>query len=165
MSILGRDGNLSFIRLGTIAAIIGIVVILGGLALFFIDRASHQRPFEIEPYPGSTLWFTADRAANARQVVYRVPGASADDVAAYYQKKLLDLSGNSGDSCVRFPTSGNYAEYDKGDHSIPPFRYSCMFDRSGFQVSQYTRVNIEPGTEANDSVGMVVVENEQYWQR
>ena len=166
MSILGRDGNISIIRIGTIAAIIGILVILGGIGLFFIDRASHQRPYEIDPFPGSTLWFTTTRATNARQVVYRVQGASADDVAAYYQKKLTELAGSgSDDRCLRFPSTGNYEAYDRGDKSIPPYRYSCMFDRSGFQISQYTRVNIEPGVEANKSVGMVVIENEQYWQR
>ncbi len=166
MSILGRDGNISVIRVGTIAAIIGILVILGGVGLFFVDRASHQRPYEIDPYPGSTIWFTTPRGANARQVVYRISNASADDVAAYYQKKLTELTGSTGeDKCLRFPSTGNYETYDKGDKSKPPFRYSCMFDRSGFQISQYTRVNIEPGVEANNSVGMVVVENEQYWQR
>lgn len=165
MTIFGRDGSVSFIRLGTLAAILGVLVILGGLALFFIDRANHQRPYEIEPPPGSTLWFKADRSANARQVVYRLPGANADDVAAYYQKKLLEIAGNNGDSCIRFPSTGNYTEFENGNKEIPPFRWSCMFDNSGFQVSQSTRVNIEPGTEANDSVGMVVIENEQYWQR
>lgn len=165
MTILGRDGNVSFIRLGTLAAIIGVLIILGGLALFFIDRASHQRPYEIEPPAGSTLWFSADRSSTARQVVYRVAAPSADDVAAYYQRKLTELTGNNGDKCIRFPSSGNYAEYDNGNRDIPPYRWSCMFDNSGFQVSQSTRVNIEPGIEANDSAGMVVVENEQSWQR
>jgi len=166
MNILGRNGNISVIRVGTIAAIIGVLVILSGLGLFFLDRASHQRPYEIDPYPGSTLWFSNPRASNARQVVYRVQGASADDVAAYYQKKLTELNGSSGDDkCLRFPSTGNYEAYNNGDKSSPPYRYSCMFDRSGFQISQSTRVNIEPGVEANNSVGMVVVENEQYWQR
>lgn len=165
MTILGRDGNVSFIRLGTLAAILGVLIILGGLALFFIDRASHQRPYEIDPPPNSTLWFRAERSASARQVVYRVQSPSADDVAAYYQKKLLELAGNSGEACIRFPSTGNYTEYDNGNREIPPYRWSCMFDNSGFQVSQSTRVNIEPGTEANNSVDMVVVEYEQYWQR
>ncbi|MCA0452647.1 MAG: hypothetical protein LCI00_01565 [Chloroflexi bacterium] len=165
MTILGRDGNVSFIRLGTLAAIIGVLIILGGLALFFVDRANHQRPFDIEPPAGSALWFSADKGGNARQVVYRVQGANADDIAAYYQRKLLEFGGNNGDKCVRFPSIGNYTEYDGGNREIPPFRWSCMFDNSGFQISQSTRVNIEPGTEANDSVGMVVIENEQYWQR
>ena len=166
MNILGRDGNISIIRVGTIAAILGILIILGGIGLFFVDRASHQRPYDVDPYPGATLWYTAPRGANARQVVYRIPNATADDVAAYYQKKLTELVGSGGDDkCIRFPSTGNYEAYDKGDKSLPPFRYSCMFDRSGFQISQYTRVNIEPGVEANNSAGMVVVENEQYWQR
>lgn len=165
MSILGRDGNVSFIRVGTIAAILGLLVIVGGIAFFFVDRAQHQRPYDIDPYPGATLWFSKPLTGNSRQVVYRVQGATPDEVAAYYQQKLTQLSGSDGDPCLRFPSVGNYDGFDKGDKSSIPFRYSCMFDRSGFQISQYTRVNIEPGVEANNSVGMVVIENEQYWQR
>jgi len=56
MSILGRDGNLSFIRVGTIAAIIGILLIVVGIVLFLVDRASRQVPLEIEVYPGASLW-------------------------------------------------------------------------------------------------------------
>lgn len=166
MSILGRDGNISAIRVATIAAIVGIVIILAGIALFFVDRASHQRPYDIDPYPGSTLWYQTDRATNARQVVYRVQAASVDDVAAYYQKKLAELVGsNSTEKCLRFPKFGNDAEFDKGDKSIPPYRFSCMFDLSGFQISQSTRVNIQPGVESNNSAGMVLIEYEQLWQR
>lgn len=165
MNILGRDGNISVIRVGTIAAILGILVIIAGIALFFVDRASHQRPFEIDPYPGATLWFTRSTASNSREVVYRVQGASADDVVAYYQQKLTQISGSSADPCLRFPSVGNYDAYDQGGKKGVPYRYSCMFDRSGFQISQFTRVNIEPGIEANESAGMVVIQNEQYWQR
>ena len=166
MSVLGRDGNISVVRVGTIAAIIGVLIILGGIGLFFIDRASHQRPYEIDPYPGATLWYSNPQASNARQVVYRVKGASAEDVAAYYQKKLTELEGSSGDDkCLRFPPTGNYDAYTKDPKSSAPYRFSCMFNRSGFEIEQYTRVNIEPGVEANKSVGMVVIENVQHWQR
>lgn len=161
----GRDGGISFIRLGTIVVVVGVLLILGGIGLFFVDRAAHQRPFEIDPYPGSTLWFTTNRGNNARQVVYRVPGVTAEDVAAYYQKKLTDLSGNGDDKCIRFPTTGNYEAYDQKEKDTPPYRFSCMFDRSGFQVSQYTRVNLQPGIESTNTLGMVVIEYEQYWQR
>ena len=161
----GRDGSISFIRIGTIVVVIGILIVVGGVGLFFVDRATHQRPYEIDPYPGSTIWFTTSRGSNARQVVYRVPAVTAEDVVNYYQNKLNALSGNSGEKCIRFPSTGKYDGYEKDKKTSPPYRFSCMFDRSGFQISQYTRVNIEPGVEANNSVGMVVIENEQYWQR
>jgi len=165
MSILGRDGNLSFIRVGTIAAIIGILLIVIGIVLFLVDRASRQVPLEIEVYPGASLWFEAPRSTQARQVVYRAQGATAEDVVAYYQRKLTEFSGGNIEACVRFPDNGNYEAYDRGDKTIVPYYYSCMFDRSGFQVSQYTRVNIQPGIEANDSLGITIIEYEQYWQR
>jgi hypothetical protein len=165
MSILGRDGNISLIRVSTIVVIFGVVVILGGIILFFVDRASHQRPYDVDPYPGAVLWYQTPNASNAREVVYRVQGATPEEVVAYYQKKLTEISGGTGDACVRFPNSGNYEAFDKGDKNTAPYRFSCMFDRSGFQISQFTRVNIQPGIESNDSVGMVIIQNEQHWQR
>jgi hypothetical protein len=39
-----------------------------------------------------------------------------------------------------------------------------MFDRSGFQITQSTRVNIQPGIEATGTAGMVIVEYQQTWQ-
>ena len=158
----GRDGNISIFRVGSFAAIFGIVMIAGGILLFFIDRASHQVPYDIEPYPGAVKWIDQPQSSTSRRVVFRVQGATVDDVATYYQKKLTELS--AGDACLRSPPAGNYDVYDRGDHTIPPYRYYCMFDRSGFQISQYTRVNIEPGVESNESSGMILVEYAQNWQ-
>ena len=160
--LLGRDGSISVLRVGAFAAIFGIIMIVGGILLFYIDRASHQIPYDIDPYPGAVRWIEQPQSETSRRVVYRVEGASVDDVAAYYQKKLTELS--AGDACVRDPSTGNFDVYDRGDRSIPPYRYYCMFDRSGFQITQTTRVNIEPGVASNNSVGMILVEYAQNWQ-
>jgi hypothetical protein len=160
--LVGRDGNISIIRVGSIAAILGIIFVVGGILLFFVDRASHQVPYDIEPYPGAVKWGEQPQSSTSRRVIYRIQGATIEDVAAYYQKKLTEVS--AGDACLRSPPTGNYDTYDGGDRSIPPYRFYCMFDRSGFQITQYTRVNIEPGVESNESVGMILVEYAQNWQ-
>jgi hypothetical protein len=164
MNILGRDGNISIIRIGTLAAILGILIILGGVVLFFVDRASHQVPLEIAPYPGSTEWYRFDRSNTSQSIFFRVPAVTAEEVAVYYQQKLTEFYGTSEDRCVRNPFSGNYPEYDQGVPNIAPYQISCMFDRSGFQVSQYTRINIQPGVVSNGSEGMIIIEHEQTWQ-
>lgn len=163
--LFGRDGSISIIRLGTLAAILGIVLVLGGVVLFLIDRASHQVPLSIEPFPGAALWYEQPRAENSRAVVYQVVGATAEDVAAYYQRKLQEFDSGAQETCLRAPTVGNFADFDKGDPNVPPYQFSCMFDRSGFQITQYTRVNIQPGIASLQTEGKVIIEYEQYWQR
>ncbi len=160
--LLGRDGSISVIRVGIFAAVFGFVLIVGGILLFFVDRASRQVPYDIEPYPGAVKWIEQPQSGTSRRVVFRIQGATVDEVATYYQQKLTEFS--AGDACLRSPPNGNYDVYDRGDRSIPPYRYYCMFDRSGFQITQYTRVNIEPGVESNQSVGMILVEYAQNWQ-
>ncbi len=163
--LLGRDGKISIIRVGTIAAILGIVIIIGGIVLFLLDRASHQAPLDVATYPGANLWYTADHSSVSRSVFYQIPGANADDVGAFYQTKMKDFYGSAEEQCVRLPAVGNFPDYDKGVPNIAPYQISCMFDRSGFQISQSTRVNIQPGIASNNTEGMVVVEYDQSWQR
>jgi hypothetical protein len=160
-----REGGFSIIRMGTIAAVIGILVIVGGVVSFFIDRASHQVPLDIEPFPGAASFGTRDTSSYSRSVFFQIKGKTPEEVMAYYQRKLNEFTGDKNDKCVRAPLVGNFLEFDQGKEGVVPFQFSCMFDRSGFQVSQYTRVNIQPGIKANKTEGATIVEHEQYWQR
>lgn len=162
-SLLGRDGNISLIRLGTIAVVLGLVMVVGGIVLFFADRASHQVPLEIKAYPGSVQIGVADRSDVSRSVIFEVQGATPEDVSAFYQQELNQFYGDTQESCKRFPLSGNFPEFDRGTPDVVPYYFACLFDRSGFQITQYTRVNIQPGIKERQ--GSVVVEHEQYWQR
>lgn len=163
-----RDGGFSLIRVGLIAAFIGVLIIAGGAISFFMDRASRQTPLEIELYPGAALWGTRTRSVTAQSVYYQVPNTSPEQVKDYYQQKMNQFY--SGDeapelrSCKRNPSSGNFLEYDRGNPEVVPYQWSCMFDRSGFQITQSTRVNIQPGVASNGTAGMTIVEYEQVWQ-
>lgn len=167
--MLGRDGNISIIRVGTIAAIIGILVIIGGVVSFLIDRASHQVPLEVEVFPGAQLWGQRTHSDTGRTVYYQIANASPDQVKDYYQQKMNDFYPSDTElelrTCKRNPLNGNFPEYDRGTAGITPFQWSCMFDRSGFQITQSTRVNIQPGIPANGTAGLTIVAYEQIWQR
>lgn len=173
-SIYGRDGKLSFLRIGTLGAIIGVLVIIAGVVLFFIDRASHQVPLDIEPYPGAQrIQGEVPRATNVRSIYYQVPNATADDVASYYQQELDQFLGNNSndqnrEQCQRNPRIGNFPDYDAGlsteDEPIAPYQFICVFDRSGFYISQYTTIIIQPGIPEANTEGMVIIEYEQHWQ-
>jgi len=178
-SIYGRDGRVSMLRVGALAALIGLLVIVIGVVSFFIDRASHQVPLDIEPYPGAErVQGQRTLANNIRSIYFHIPQTSADDVANYYQQKLDQHFGNNTsdsnrEQCERFPAdfdpgidspSDYFPEYLEGIPNIPPYRYICLFDRSGFFISQFTKVTIEPGIPTLNTEGQVVVEYEQHWQ-
>lgn len=163
--LLGRDGNFSLIRVGVIGAVVGIIFIVGGILLFFVERASHQVPLDVVTYPGATPLSTVNRSDISRSVYYQIANTTADEVANFYQQKMTEFYGGGDEQCVRLPSSGNFADFDNGEPNVVPYQFSCMFDRSGFQISQYTRVNIQPGIKSNKTEGSVIVEFEQYWQR
>jgi hypothetical protein len=163
--MFGRDGKLSVIRLGTIAAVIGILLIVAAVAAVYIDRTSHQVPLDVEVYKGAIAWGAPRQlSVSARSVVYQIQGATPEQVVAFYQSKLNEFNGNSEESCQRSPSQGNFLEFEKGNTEVVPFQFSCMFDRSGLGVSQYTRVNIQPGIKSMKTEGMTIVEYEQHWQ-
>jgi len=91
---------------------------------------------------------------------------SPEDVVNYYQGKMDGFyDANTEEeltSCKRFPSIGEQAEFTRGDPGIVPYEYRCLFDRSGFNVTQYTTVIIQPGID--DKEGTTVVAHEQYWQ-
>jgi hypothetical protein len=165
MSILGRDGNISIIRVGTFGAIFGIILIIAAVIWFYVDRAAHQSPLEIAPFPNAEQRGVTPRSNYARSVIYYIRSATAEDVAAYYQQKMNEFYGNTDETCVRAPSQGNFFDYDQGKPDVPPYQFSCMFDNSGFQITRYTRVNIQPGIKSMDTDGLVVVQYEQYWQQ
>jgi hypothetical protein len=177
-NIYGRDGKISLLRIGTLAAAIGVIVVILGVITFLIDRSSHQVPLDIAAYPGAQNTGETPLASTVRQIVYLVPGATPEEVAAYYQQKMDEHYGNrptdqSREKCQRFPAdydpgidspSDYFPEYNEGNEDVPPYRFICLFDRSGLYMTQFTKVTIEPGIPAMHTEGNVVVGYEQHWQ-
>ncbi len=161
-----RNGNLSVIRIGTFAAVIGLLLIVGAIVFFFVDRASHQVPLEVQPYPGAISQGQIQRSNISRTEFYQIPDVSPEDVMAYYQTQMDSFYGPDTEpefkSCKRFPAEGNSPQYDQGQTGIVPYQFTCFFDRSGFFLSQFTSVVIQPGV--GDKQGITVVAYEQTWQ-
>jgi len=160
-----RSSGSSIVRYSLIAGVIGILIIIAGVLSFFVDQASRQAPFDIQPPPGSAWWGTSEELSNSRNVFYRV-NDTVENVVAYYQQKMNEHYGDSVEQCVRIPPTGEAPPSPTGQ-SIP-FKFSCMFDRSGFRSTQYTLVEIYPGLPnvdpALDAEGMTIVKYEQLWQ-
>ena len=164
--MLGRDGKISMARVATIIAVLGILVVAAGVVSFYIDQGSHKVPLDIPAYPGAVPVGQTMVATTTRREYFRVTSATPDEVAAYYNQRLYEHNGSHDESCIRNPPVG---EFDTaGVPNSVPYEYICMFDRSGFRTSQYTKVTIQPGLFNQDpklnNAGMTIVEYEQYWQ-
>ena len=180
---VGRDGSISVIRVGIAAVALGILFIAGAVISMAIDRSSRQSPLNVEPYPGAVEWGEVSRGRTRRSLFYQIPGVEPDAVVSYYQQKLNDFYGTTPEeesskperqrepniACKRLPAVGNFADYEP-DSGVPPYQWTCTFDRSYLGMTQVTDVIIQPGV-SNDSdpdfvstEGMTVVEYVQKWQ-
>lgn len=155
-----KSGGPSVIKIGLIAGGIGILMVIIGVLAFTSDQAARRTPFNIDPYPGADEWGTADETNFSRSIFYRIADVPPEEVVLYYQDKLNQHTGDSGEECVRFPQTGSMP-LDPNNPRAIPYEFRCLFDNSGFQTTQYTQVRIYPGYGQN--TGRTVIEYQQRW--
>ena len=147
--------------------VVAAVLIGAGVVSFLTDQASRQVPLNVPLFDGAAYWGRGEDLPNSRKEYYRVTNAQPDEVMAFYQEKLNEHTGGTDEQCNRYPELGEFPASELGP-GIPPYRYICLFDRSGFQSTQYTRVTISPGLPNEnpdfDTEGMTIVEYYQVWQ-
>ena len=165
--VVGRDGNISLLRVGTLVGIVGILLIGGGIAAYVLDQNSYKVPLEVEPFPAAESWGNVRQAGSSRRLVFRIPNAAPEDVVNYYEQRLREFEGNDTQGCTRVPATGEF-EQSRSDSSIAPYSFTCLFQRTGIGASQQTTVKIQPGVSNSDpqlnTLGMTVVEHSQRWQ-
>ncbi len=158
-------GKLSLFRVSIIGAVIGGILIVGGILTLNNDTNSRRTPLNIEPYVNAELWGAPTESGTRRTIFFRARGATSEQVVAYYQEQLANFS--DGERCVRTPATGSIPIDPNVPNSIP-YKYDCMFDRSGVNSTQYTRVTIFPGVPSTDpfydSSDSTVINYEQVWQ-
>jgi hypothetical protein len=168
-----RRQGISIVRIGVIAALAGVGIIVLGVIASMIDRATRQVPLEIAQYPGAVFRGQTEYSRTERSVFYLVQGVSAEDVKDFYQREMDKFYPGSTEvelrTCKRNPIVGNFPEYDRGSPDVIPYQFSCMFDGStsslpGQTITQWTRVNISPGIRSQQTEGMTVIEYLQKWQ-
>lgn len=160
-------GGISIVRMALIIGVIGLLVLAIGIGSLFLDQASRQTPFDVEVYPGAEMWGESNVQSNARNIFYRSTD-SPEDVAAFYQRKMNEHNGTTNQGCVRLPPEGNDPAAATNPNAAL-YQITCMFDRSGFNATQFTKVVIYPGRFNQDpflnAEGMTIVKYEQQWQR
>jgi hypothetical protein len=165
--MFNRRGELSIVRIGLIVGLLGILAIGVGVVAFFGDQASRQVPLDIASYPGAEAWGQADVRGTSRKLLFRVPTVAPEQVVQYYQQKMNEFYGGTEFACVRSPSSGEVQPVPGVVNPIP-YQFACLFDRSGFNTTQYTRVVVYPGQPNDDpfldAQGYTVIVYEQVWQ-
>jgi len=163
--MFNRQGGFSVFRFGLLAGLIGLIVIGVGIGAFFTDQNSRRAPFNIDPPAGAVPW-GAPRitAPTARSIFFRVDNTDPSVILSYYQQRMDIHYGGTGEQCVRIPGSPINIP---GQVTIP-YQFVCMFDNSGMNSTQFTRVVIYPGVPHEDpffdAEGATVIEYEQEWQ-
>ncbi len=164
--VVDKQGNISLFRVGTIVAVLGILLVGGGFLTYVLDQNSFKTPLVVEPFPGAQQWGTPREQGVTRRELFQIEGATADDVMAFYEQKLLEFD-SASDGCVRTPPTGTFID-SQTDRTVPPYRFKCLFQRTGLRASQLTTITIEPGVfnsdPSLDTTGMTVVEHNQRWQ-
>ncbi|MFQ3565629.1 MAG: hypothetical protein SNJ59_01405 [Aggregatilineales bacterium] len=164
---MSKRRGISVVRIGIIAGVVGLLLIFVGLVSFFVDQASRRGPFEVAVHPEAEEWGIGNVTPTSRSVFYRVPDRRPEEVAAFYQQRMNEHYGDGVENCVRIPPSGELIVRPDVPNAIP-YQFICMFDRSGFNATQFTRVIIYPGIYDPDpffnAQGMTVIEYEQVWQ-
>lgn len=164
--VVDKQGNISLFRVGTIIAVIGILLVGGGVLAYVLDQNSFKTALVVEPYPGAELWGEPITISVTRRELFRIRGVAAEDVMTYYQQKLQEFDSGS-EGCIRTPATGTFANAQT-DRTIPPYTFKCLFQRTGLSASQLTTITIQPGVfnsdPDQDTTGMTVVEHNHRWQ-
>lgn len=175
---LDKKGNLSPFRTSLTAGAFGLLVLVISAAGFFIDQESRRTPY-FPPVPnGAETWgYPRPGFGPTNQFVYyRIQNSDPAAVAAFYNDQLEELDPQAdGARCERFPATGTFADpqynslgqriqVEYNPETQPAYRYACMFDRGGFNTTQWTQVNIYPNLPSfPETEGYTVIEYEQTW--
>lgn len=163
--MLDRNGRLSIFRVAIVGALVGAALIIAGIVSLNNDQNSRRYPLVVDPYPGATLWgeLINDSPTNVRYFML-APDINPEQVAAYYQQKLSEFA--PGERCVRTPAQGELPVNPSLSNSVP-YRYDCIFDRSGRSATQYTRVTIfpeMPDMDPSPDDNNTIINYQQVWQ-
>jgi hypothetical protein len=164
--ISGKDGKISVVRVGTVVAVLGVLVVVGAGVTFLLDQQARRQPLEVESPSSATQVGSQNVGLTERRVQYTVPVGemTIEQVVDHYNDRLETFGGEQ--LCERSPREGVYADFEPGTGRVP-FQWQCLFDDSGFNATQYTLVRIQPGVFREDSAinteGMVVIQHEQVW--
>jgi hypothetical protein len=183
--LVNRDGSISIVRIGIGAALLGVLIFVGGFIWVRLEEGRFDSPLFIDVYPGAVEWYREERPGNSQRVFYLVEGATPEDVQAYYQNLLFEREGidpedfnpidpQGVERCIRFPSSDPTEVFDEAvpGSGLYPYHFTCLFNDAsqfGGSGSRETTVTIAPGIRNDvvevpyDHTGKVMITYDQRW--
>lgn len=159
---------MSIFRLGLIGAAVGVFIIIAGIVIFNLERASRRQPLEIA-VPESANFLVREELFGSGQRLYYQTSDNPESVAAFYTRLMQEFYNDDSQGCVRLPPGSDTvnSNYSEGN-GVVPFEYRCFFDNSSTDITQHTEILIQPGVRndqtGEDFTGTTRIEHEQYWE-
>ncbi|MBI5958655.1 MAG: hypothetical protein HY866_07970 [Chloroflexi bacterium] len=144
------------ITLGVVILIV-LVAVVGGL-VFSSQRSSRNKPLNLKVYPGATLLGSEtfnDGFSNHDRRLYSVM-VPVEEVEQFYDKQ-------DDVSCDQY--FGTVVGVFENSPEIEGHVYTrCIVDRSGWGITQYSTVLIQPMYDENQNpTGQVAIVIDRYW--
>ncbi len=135
--------------------VIIVVIIVGVIVVFLSYRASRDKPLKVKVYPGAVIVLDEKMFDGFDHQQY-MSLDSLDQIEAFYD-------GQKGVSCERqyqTVTERPGEEPLREGHIFT----RCQIDRSGYGMTQYTTIVIQPARdEAGNSLGQVIIDVQRHW--
>lgn len=142
------------VRLTLAVVVLGALVIVGTLAALYLYRQSRNKPLDVKIYPGAQM-ITEEVVYDGLDHHQYVTDAPFADVEAFYgaQKDIM---------CE--PQYTMVQERDGTTYREGHLSTTCRIDRSGFGVSQYAIITIQPILDdAGNPTDQVMIDITRHW--
>lgn len=145
----------TLVRVTLALVLIGIIAVVVAVVALYSYRSSRNKPLAVDIYPGAERVLTEEVYDGFDHQRYMVT-ASLDEVDQFY-------TGQDDMECER--QYGTVTER-LGEEPLREGHNStrCVIDRSGWGVSQFTTVIIQPDVDANGvASGQIVIDVQRHW--
>jgi hypothetical protein len=139
----------NIVRIALVVLALVIVIVVVGVITFLSYRSSRTEPLAVKVYPGARLVVDEAISVGFDHQQY-VAADSLENVDAHYDRQK-DVN------CER--------QYDYGQDPPQHLFSSCIIDHSWMNMTQYTRVIIQPLVdEAGQPTGEVIIDVQRHWE-
>jgi hypothetical protein len=134
------------VRLALGLLIVGVIIIVAGVIIYLAYRSSRNKPLEVDVYPGAQQ-VSSEVLEGFDHQQYQ-SSDSIEKIEKFYTDQDMDCE-------QQFQTINGQAQH---------LDTRCVIDHSFLDISQYTRVIIQPQVdEAGNATGTVIIDVRRYW--
>ena len=132
-----------------------VVIIVGVVIVFLSYRVSRDKPLKVKPYPGAVVVLD-EKVFDGFDHQQYMSMDSMEQIEAFYDQQKGVGCERQYQSVVERPGEEPLRE----GHIFT----RCQIDRSGYGMTQYTTIVIEPAyDEAGNPAGQVIIDVQRHW--